>query len=600
LIARVTGWSGSTLGWNATGGGGDTLAQRRSDQFTDPDTGTQPYILGIPLVAGQRYYIEGVHNEGGGGDFFAATYKLTTEADPVNGDDTRISGNALGFYAPRIPWMAFTEQPQSPPPVVSGGNSVTFSGAGTNAPSIVIGDTGNPVPWFNNPTYLQYQWYRNGTPIPGANSSSYTLSPILPSDNNAQFVLGIRALGYADDSLNPIYSNSMPAVLTVVTDTVPPTLTYAAAFANTNQPHFVVSVTFNEWMDGVTLSNTANYSIAGVSILSATVESNHRTVRLVVNQMPTLPLNITVNGVKDLSGNTIALNTTAPINSEKLVFTDLGFPGTDPAYPSFVSVTANGGYVITAQGSDFWNTYDAGNFAWEMKTNDFDVVVRGVSQGHSHASAKAGLMVRESLFESSRNWAVVNNPAPDATSTVGGNNVECNTRDGLGGGVTRSWKSAGNTPPMYPNAWLRLKRVGDVLTAYASSNKVDWIQLGTYDTATNQAGGALLAEVYLGICTTAHGNDATIVPPLPPPFLWYNSAEYADYTSSFVPAAPAAQMTITTSGGNINISWSPAGGHLESSPAVAGAGVNWQNLGTSNPATIPIGAGPQYFRVVNP
>jgi hypothetical protein len=599
LIAQAIGWSGSTLGWNQTGGGGDTLAQRRSDQFTDPDTGLQPYTGGIPLIANQRYYIEGVHNEGGGGDFFAATYRLTTELEPVDDDDTRITGNVLGFYAPRIPWVAFSEHPQDAT-VVSGANSVTFSGAGTNAPSIVLGDTGSPVPWFNDPTYLQYQWYKNGTPIPGANSSSYTLFPVLTSDNNAQFVLGIRAIGYANNSLVPIYSNSLPAVLTVTPDTQPPTLTYAASFENTNQvpTHFVVSVNFSEWMNATTLSNAANYSIAGVIITNVSVEPNNRTVRLLVNQMPTLPLNVTVSGVQDLSGNTIAPGSTTAINTEKLIFSDVGFPGSDPAYPSFVSVTENGGYVITAQGSDIWNVNDGFNFAWEWKTNDFDVVVRGVSQGHTHAAAKAGLMVREVLDPYSRNWVVVNNPAPDSTSAVGNNNVEANMRDTYSG-ATASWKNivTGNIPPTYPNAWLRLKRSGNVLDAYSSSNMVNWVRLASYDTSTN-VNGALSNVVHVGICTTAHGNDVFSDPP--PPFQWYNTAEYANYNSSFVPSAPPAQLTITRSGGNVTISWTPAGGHLESSPAIAGPGVNWQNVGTSNPAIIPIGADSRYFRVVNP
>jgi hypothetical protein len=600
LIARAVGWSGSTLGWNETGGGGNTLAQRRSDQFTDPNTGTQPYTAGIPLTAGQRYYIEGVHTEGSGGDYFAATYKLINDPDPVNGEDTKISSSALAFYAPRIPWVAFTQHPQGQA-VVSGANSVTFSAAGTNAPSIVVGNTGSPVPWFNNPTYLQYQWYKNGTPIPGANASTYTLFPVLPSDHNAQFVCGIRAIGYADNSLNPIYSNSLPAVLTVTAETQPPTLTYAATFENTNQvpSHYVVSVTFSEWMNATTLSNAANYSIAGVTITNVSVESNNRTVRLLVNQPPTLPLNVTVSGVQDLSGNVITPGSTTAINTEKLIFSDVGFPGSDPAYPSFVSVSGLGGYVITAQGSDIWNTFDAFHFAWEWKTNDFDVAVRVVSLGHSHASAKAGVMVRESLDPSSRNWTVANNPAPDFTSSVGANNVEANMRDTFGG-ATAGWKNLvpGNVPPTYPNAWVRLKRTGNVLASYASSNMVNWVQLGAYDTSTN-VNGPLNAEVYVGLCTTAHGNDVIGGPP-PPPFLWYNTAEYANYNSSFVPLAPPAQLTITRSGGNVTVSWTPAGGHLEASPAVAGPGVNWQNVGTANPAIVPIGTGPQFFRVVNP
>jgi hypothetical protein len=260
-----------------------------------------------------------------------------------------------------------------------------------------------------------------------------------------------------------------------------------------------------------------------------------------------------------------------------------------------VSVSGVGGYVITAQGSDIWNTYDAFHFAWEWKTNNFDVVVRGVSQGHTDTFAKAGLMVRESLDPFSRNWNVVNHPAPDAVSSVGANDVGLGMREGASQ-ASVGWKSAGAVPPPYPNAWLRLKRTGQLLQGYASSNMVNWVLLGSYDASTN-VNGVLPAEVLVGICTTAHAND---IVGAAPPFLFYNTAEYAGYNSSFVPSAPPAVLTITPAGANVSISWTPAGGHLEASPAVAGPGVNWQNVGTANPAVVPIGAGPQFFRVVNP
>lgn len=605
LIAMEAGWAGSALGWTQTGGGGDSLGQRRSDQFTDPATGTQPYASGIHMIGGQKYYMEGVHKEGGGGDYFAATYKLFTDLDPVNGDDSTLVGNAIGMYAPRIPWVAFLQQPVNQT-ATSGGNSVTFSAKGYSAPSIMPGTTGDPRSLFPLPaTNVTYQWYRNSSPIPGATSSSYTLVPILPSDNNAQFVCGIRALGYADNSLNPIFSNSVPAVLNVITDTVPPTISYAATLANTNPaaPLFVVDITFSEWMDSTTLTNPINYTVAGATITNIVLAANHRTVELDLNQMPTLPLNVTVNGVKDVSGNTIALNSQAPINPVGLTCSDVGTPGIDPAYPSFIWVTGSGGYMISAEGSDIWDTHDGFNFTWELKTNDFDAVVRGVNITHTSQWAKMGLMVRETLDLSSRNWNIVNDPAsadgimaPDG-SGFGANDVECNMRDTVNG-ASGGWRNlAGNTVPPYPNAWVRLKRTGNLLEAFASANGLSWNRLAAYDTGTN-VNGALPSVAYLGLCTTAHNNDTPgQVPPYTTPLKYYNTVEYANYTSSYI---PPAHLSVVYSGGNVIISWTPNLGHLEASPAISGPGVNWQNIGSVNPATLPIGVGPRFFRVVNP
>ena len=63
---------------------------------------------------------------------------------------------------------------------------------------------------------LFYQWYKNGVAHHLApTSKSLTLGPLMPSDNGATIYCSMRALGYADDALNPIWSNSTPATLTV-------------------------------------------------------------------------------------------------------------------------------------------------------------------------------------------------------------------------------------------------------------------------------------------------------------------------------------------------------------------------------------------------
>jgi hypothetical protein len=424
---------------------------------------------------------------------------------------------------------------------------------------------------------------------------------VLPSDQGAQFVCGLRALGYADNSLNRIFSNSVAAVLTVVTDTVPPTITYAATFQNTNQvpPQFIVNVTFSKWMNAASLSN-ATYTVSGATVTNVSIASNHRTVQLLLNQMPTSPLTVTVSGVTDLSGNAIAGNSaTTNLNSEPLNFSDIGTPGTDPAYPSFVWIDGSGGYIISAEGHDIWDANDGCNFGWELKTNDFDVVVRGVSITPTSAWAKMGLMVRETLDANSREWSIVNEPLAD----VGGNNrVDTDLRDTTGG-TSRGWQltSAALPPPSYPNAWLRLKRTisgtNDVLEGYYSTNGISWVLATSYNVATNAT--PLTNVVYVGLCTTAHINDV-VSDPAPSPFLYYNTAEYADYNSGYVPITTSAVLSVGLSGTNVIVSWTPAGGHLEASPALSGPGVDWQTVTSSNPATNAIGSGARFYRVVNP
>ena len=173
------------------------------------------------------------------------------------------------------------------------------------------------------------------------------------------------------------------------------------------------------------------------------------------------------------------------------------------------------------------------------------------------------------------------------------NQIECNARLATGIASNTGWDNIARPAPTYPNAWVRLKRVGQTLAGYSSSNGVQWVRNAYTDWSTNAV--PMPATVYVGICCTAHINDAlTADPPL-----HYYTASFANYNSSFVASTIPTQATVTASisGGNIVISWAPAGGTLQSTTAL-GANATWSTVGTANPATIPLsGAGAKFFRV---
>ncbi len=587
LIAQETGWSNSRQ-WVSVGGG-STTAQKRSDQFS-PDGGvTVPYASGIPLTAGQKYYFEAVHAQGGGGDNLDVTYKLTTDPDPADGDASRLTNGVIGFNAPQANYVAFTQQPQSQ--TVVSAHSATFTAQG-------ITDSGISVD-YNTNSFVLYQWYRGGTAIPGATVSSYTTPLTLPTDNGAQFVCEISALGIAT------WSNSLTADLTVITDTNPPTLVYAGYYTNSLQMD-VIDLTFNKLMDATTLAQVANYLVPGTSIASLVVNTdNYSVVELQLSAPVTLPLNLTVNNIKDYSGNLIAANSSIAVQVVPLANQDIGTaPGVgDPALPGIFWADGQGAYIISAEGSDIWNNADGFNFSYELKTNDFDVVVRQRSITHSSNWAKAGLMARETLDPGSRNWNIVNDPlasdgiqAPDG-SGFGASVVECNSRVSTNG-ASATWTPTGSPAiaPAYPNAWVRLKRAGQVFTAYSSTNGADWTLMATQNPQTVGDSNALPAVVYVGICVTAHNNDTPGVLP----YRYYNTSVFDSYNSSYVAPPPLPVLTDTLSGKQLTISWTPIGGHLESSPALTGSGVNWQSVGTLNPTNITVGPGTLFFRVVSP
>ena len=599
LIAQETAYAG-VLAWGTTTG---NAVQIRSDTFIDPTTGLALYAAGIPLTAGQKYAIQLVHDQATGGSISAVTAKLVADSDPVAGTLSTIRDNAVATYVPRCTYVTITNQPQSL--TVNNYGSASFSvTAGTDS-ALPIGPEGDWRNYFNN--FLAYQWFENNVAIPGATAATYSIPVVLPSDNNDQIVCKTRALGYADISGNPIWAVSSTALLTVVTNT--PHLAYASYYANSNYVAFGYSetnyiiVAFDSPMDPVLLAQTSTYILPpGLTLLSILVNTNdYRSVALAVSGTITLPLNVQVSSLlTGMGGGRPVANTSIALSTVPLTDVDIGTAGSDPAIPGMMFVDGPNAYTILTEGSDIWNAADGCNFAYEMKTNDFDVVVRQKDNKHTSNWAKGGLMVRETLDATSRDWNIINDPAsadginaPD-NSGFGANAVEANARNTTGG-ATANWDANPRPVPAYPNAWVRLKRTGNVLSAYVSTNGTSWSQVATNDTSVVGPAIALTNVVCVGICTTAHNNDPVGTDPSLLRFV--NTVDYDNYNSSYVPL-PVLHATVL--GGNVTVTWTPNVGRLLASPALTGPTVIWTEVGTGGSVPLPATNRASFFRVVNP
>ena len=120
-------------------------------------------------------------------------------------------------------------------PVPAALPNASFTAQGATDSKSAVGDETDPsLQWNSN--YVIYQWYRNGTPIAGANGSSFTFGPVSPDDSAASFVCQIRALGYVDNSLNPIWLSSSTVNITVSGNPVYETNFVLHAYYGLNPP----------------------------------------------------------------------------------------------------------------------------------------------------------------------------------------------------------------------------------------------------------------------------------------------------------------------------------------------------------------------------
>jgi glucose/arabinose dehydrogenase/regulation of enolase protein 1 (concanavalin A-like superfamily) len=174
----------------------------------------------------------------------------------------------------------------------------------------------------------------------------------------------------------------------------------------------------------------------------------------------------------------------------------------DIGSPTAGSTTRVGeGYRLTAGGADIWGTADQFRFAHQQRTGDFDIAVRVASLTQSDLYTKAGLMVRDTLAPNARHIFALVFPSNAARNNNNGG-YEFQSRDTIGGSASAIYPPTPQPRVAFPNSWLRLKRAGNVFTAYSGSDGETW-QL--YATKTL----ALPATVYFGLAATAHTGNGT-------------------------------------------------------------------------------------------
>ncbi|HLH55924.1 MAG TPA: lamin tail domain-containing protein [Verrucomicrobiae bacterium] len=406
----------------------------------------------ITLEAGRRYYMEAIMQQGTGGDNLAVRWQMPGGAfeEPIP------SSSAAGTLL--VPCDGVESPPgifeQTPNLTVVEGRSAAFSVVCTN---------GNSVSYF---------WQLNGKPVPGANQPVYSINNVTVAGNNGQVYSCLVSNSFGTAS-------SASITLTVVPDTVPPTVTRLLNIGTNS-----VVVVYSKPVQASSSTNTSNYSFTnGLVISSASLAADNQTVTLT-----TSPLvygsnyTLVINGVRDRAStpNTIAPNTTVSFIALPYSAQDIG----GPPFPTSVAVSGNG-LNISASGSDIGGYSDQFGLSYQLRTGDFDLAVRVVGVSASDVWAKAGLMARETLDPASRFAGVFATPAM--------NGMFFESRDPASSASVTS----GNLGANYPNTWVRLKRTGNTFTGYGSYDGLTWSQLGS-------ATISMPSLIYFGYAVSSH------------------------------------------------------------------------------------------------
>jgi hypothetical protein len=303
-----------------------------------------------------------------------------------------------------------------------------------------------------------FQWTSNAVPILGATNATLVMRSVPVSANGARIRVAIA---------NEVGTSlSTPVTLTVVPDTQPPVVLRAFNTGLTN-----LLVEFSEPVFLPSGPVGSSFSIDGGATLLAVEQGTLSTqIRFTVSGLTFGRTHtLTLNEVRDRSaaGNRVAANSRASFIVSDLSPFNLG--GDPATAASVIQVSANG-YDVSARGGVVGAGADSGGFAAQPRTGDFDLRVRVEGQRLTDPYQTAGLVARVG-YASNAVFAGAFASSAEAGSFF--------VSRGTATGVAAYQAPRGGYPVNYPLTWLRLRRVGNVLTGFGSRDGIRWTQLGT-------------------------------------------------------------------------------------------------------------------------
>ena len=537
--------------------------------FAEPGANPRTTAAPIPLVAGKLYGMVAVLKEGTGGDMVQVAWRLTTDTTPAAQLKPIAPGNTWTLATPLGQTANITTQPSSQ--TVQETRPVTFKAAVATTPTAGL---------------YGIQWLKNGIEITGANGASYTIASTTTNQSGELYSARFYTLAGV--------TNSTAALLTVIPDTFPPVAT-AAAITQTlpgGGSAIQVGVTFDEPVNpaGLVAGNFTLNGGTGTFSLATNIIGTYKGVLLnTTGLVPGGSYTVNVKNIADLKGNVIA-TTNVPFTVGKIAWADVGVP----PRPSQVIPVGTDGFDILNGGRTEWATYDEVALVYVKKTNDFDVKLQVIYAEPSSQWGRVGLQARNALnagdppdsgvvnpeigtnqsayaqthvnpnqsLAGSGVWPAADPIQPGNANANNGHEQNCRLDTGI---ATSGWGSPA-TVPVYPNVWLRLRRVGAVITGFRSEDGIVWINQGdvtlTAQTNVMHVGPSLSAET---------GNIGWVgfnvyTDPFDPVHAGLFLAQFRNFGDLSVPVPPS-NLTITKVGANVVLSWTA--GVLQSASVLA-------------------------------
>jgi hypothetical protein len=381
---------------------------------------------------------------------------------------------------------------------------------------------------------LHYQWFKGASAITDATNATYSIpSAVIADSGNYLCVVS-----------NPTSStNSRAAVLNVVVDTVPPTITSVAGCPNK------VVITFSEAVDAATAQNPANYALnRGVTVLSAVQDTATQVTLSTSPQTLGAAYQLSISHVQDLFENAILPNSQATFVSTIVLdgSTD-EWQGMAPIYscPSNKPTATNF--------KDIWVYNDANYIYFRVTTWDPTVLIS---------------FYNNFFFNGDNNTS-------SGYLSWGGSEML------IQGGNGYQEKNGGfNEGGMTGLNWTCVPTTTSTNFEFRLSRGVTYNSNGARVFSTNAFTFVFDAEA---------GSPRAMVNRAP-------TSGVISYTFVEPESQPLGPLSMTSSAGSVTVSW-PGSGKLQSCGALVGG--TWTNVpSATSPYTVPATGSQRYFRLV--
>jgi hypothetical protein len=531
LIARVTGWTNAVDWDNTTGGSTDVAAMK-----------SQP----IPLKAGQRYYMETLHKEGGGGDSVGVAW-----AGPgIGATHVLLDGKYCAAFI-RDPEPMFMARNPSPADGTIGVSAplLQWTVGGTAMFHDVYFGT-DPNPPLVSPKQMFALYYHIPGLQPGA--TYYWKVDEIEADGTTKYAGPVWS--FVAQALTAYYPTPADKAGSV-SPTAP--LTWQAG-QNATKHHLYLSDSLNAVtqgdasadkgeMDGTSYTPTdllgattyywrVDELAPGSAVRTGDVWSF--TTFILVDDFEaynddldagTTIFDTWIDGLTDGLSNSTVGNFQAPFAEQTIVHggtqsMPMDFDNTKTPFfseatrefsplqdwtvndvntltlwvrgypaPQSVAVTeAAGKITLTGDGTDIWNNSDQFTFAFKTLNGDGSMTARVVSIGPgTNTWAKAGVMIRDSLDGGSTHAMTVITANSDGTAGNGASFQYRPAADGASSNID-------STTVVAAPYWVKIDRLGDSLSGSYSADGKTWRSLGISQVI------AMNAPVYIGLCVTSH------------------------------------------------------------------------------------------------